>query len=121
MKIVDVLDLLSISQSKLGSPIPLPFRIELENWFNMALYSSVTLNNFGETLLKEDFTPQFFILTSVAQVETAACRNNKSSSESIKSPTKQLISRFNTTNKTVNSSVAQVFSVWFCLKRLFDD
>ena len=43
------------------------------------------------------------------QVETAACRNNKSSSESIKSPTKQLISRFNTTNKTVNSSVAQVF------------
>ena len=54
------------------------------------------------------------------QVETAACRNNKSSSESIKSPTKQLISRFNTTNKTVNSSVAQVISVWFCLKRLFE-
>ena len=50
MKIVDVLDLLSISQSKLGSPIPLPFRIELENWFNMALYSSVALNNLRQTL-----------------------------------------------------------------------
>ena len=54
MKICDVLDLLGISQSKLGSPIPLPFRIELENWFNMALYSSVTLNNLRQTLLKED-------------------------------------------------------------------
>ena len=41
MKICDVLDLLGISQSKLAFPIPLPFGIELENWFNMALYSSV--------------------------------------------------------------------------------
>ena len=53
MKIVDVLDLLSISQSKLGSPIPLPFRIELENWFNMALYSSVALNNLRQTLFQK--------------------------------------------------------------------
>ena len=42
------------------------------------------------------------------QVETPACRNNKSSVEAAKSPTKQLISRFNTGNKTVNSSMAQV-------------
>ena len=37
-------------------------------------------------------------IPTLMQVETPACRNNKSSAEALtKSPTKQLISRFNTT------------------------
>ena len=48
-------------------------------------------------------------LKNKSHLVPTAQEKRPASSESIKSPTKQLISRFNTTNKTVNSSVAQVF------------